>query len=427
MFINVIKLFTRRKLVFFIALFAIVMLAVPMAKSRVKPYYSGEAINYNNQIYIGTTNTGKFELFGFDNEKIYRKSSIMTQDNTSFSDLLFRQEGGRLYVYLVNGELYKYDITDPYFPALITKIKDNSDSKIFGVIKAGEKIATLGSAGVKIWNNNLQIINSYNIKVNGVDNLIFSESGGFIYHYEGDNLTIIDANTRDIIIDTQLNITQENHNQKPYNDNLDGSVYVVDDNSLRKIYLNGHQDKFSHISNVGYDVATLKNKDYVYFSDGHGVVKVDKENMKAISWVYTNNKGPIGGWAMGIDVVENKNGEDVVVVFNGSSILAMNKNLALVDYYAARDQDLSPTEPLFLSADKYRAAPNSDVSLRGGGFGPHENLAITFSGNINNVKADELGRFVKIIKVPSVFPRNTDIKVDGERTGLTYSISFEIE
>lgn len=410
----------------FITIFAIVMLSIPMAKSRVKPYYSGEAVNYNNHIYIGTTNTGKFELFGLDNGKLFRKASIMTQNNTSFSDLLFRQEGTRLYVYLVNGELSKYDLTDPYFPVQVARIRDNSDSKIFGVVKAGDKIATIGSKEVKVWNDDLQIITAYNIKVNGADNLVFSDNGNYIYNYSGNDLEIIDANSREILLNTHMNIAMENHNQKPYNDNIDGSVYVVDDNSLKKIYYNGYQDKFNHISNVGYDVAAPKGADYIYFSDGEGVVKISKDNLDPISWAYTTDRGPVGGWAMGIDVVDSSLGE-VLVVFNGSSILALNSSLETIDYYAARDQDLGPTEPLYLSTDRYRAAPNSLVSLRGGGFGSFEDLEISLSGDVFYAKTDEFGRFVKLIKVPPVFPRKADIKVDGLRTGLTYSVSFQIE
>jgi len=423
---NLIKFFTRRKLVLYVTIFAIVILFIPMAKGRVKPYYSGEAVNYNGHLYIGTTNTGKFELFGLDQKKLYRKSSIMAQDNSNFSDLFFRKESGRLYVYLVNGELFKYDISNPYFPVQIAQIKDNSYDWFYGVIKAGDKIATIGTKGVKIWNNNLQVINAYNIKVNNSDNLIFSDDGAYLYNFSGSDLEIINANTRDIIVNTQLDISDNNHNQKPYSDAKDGSVFVVDDDSLRKIYLNGNKKSFAHISNVAYDVASLPGEDYVYFSDGQGIVKVDKENLKALSWVYTTDKGARGGWAMGLDVIPSDDG-DVIIVFNGSSILALDKNLDLIDYYAGREQDLSPTEPLNLSVDKYRAAPNSFISLRGGGFGAYEDLEINLSGSRFYAKTDEFGKFVKIIKVPSVFPMKTDLKVDGERTGLTYSIGFEIE
>ena len=423
---NLMQFFTRRKLVFYVAIFSIAILFIPMAKSRVKPYYSGETINFNSHLYIGTANTGKFELFGLDQGKLYRKTTIMAQDGSEYSDLFFREEGGRLYLYLVNGSLSKFDITDPYFPIQVAQISDNSLDHFFGVMKAGERIATIGTKGLKIWNNNLQVINSYNIKVNNAENLIFSDNGGYIYNFNGNDLVVIDTNTRKVVVDKQLNITTKNHNQKPYSDSTDSSVYVADDDSLRKIYFDGREESFAHISNVAYDVATLPGRDYVYFSDGHGVVKVDKENLEVLSWAYTTDKGPRGGWAMGLDVISSDSG-DVVIVFNGSSILALDENLNLIDYYAGRNQDLSPTEPLSLSADKYRAAPNSYVSLRGAGFGPYEDLEISFSGDIFYGKTDEFGRFVKIIKVPSVFPRKADIKVDGERTGLTYSVGFEIE
>ncbi len=423
---SLIQLFTRRKLVTFFTIFAIVMLFIPMAKSRVKPYFSGEVVSYNEHIYIGTTNTGKFEIFGLDEGKLYRKSSIMAQDNTDFTDSFFRVENSRLFVYLVNGELYKYDISDPYFPVLVARIRDNSRDHFFGVIKAGERIATVGSKGVKIWNNNLQVINAYDIDVANSENLIFSDDGAYIYNISGSELEIINSNTREVLLNSQLYIEDENHGQKPYSDSLDAAVYVVDDSSLRKIDINGLRDDFKHISHVGYDVATLPGKDYIYFSDGYGLVKMGKENLKPISWAFTTDLGPRGAWAMGLDVVDTSNG-DVLIVFNGSSILALDKNLDLIDYYAARDQDYSPTEPLSLSVDKYRAAPNSYVSLRGAGFGPYEDIEISFSGDVFSAEADEFGKFIKVITVPPVFPKRTDIKVDGIRTGLSYSVSFEIE
>lgn len=423
---NFIQFFTRRKLVFYLSIFVIGIFLIPLAKGRVKPYYSGDTINFNNHLYIATTNTGRFELFSLENKKLYKKVNIMSQDNKDFSDSLFRKEGGRLFVYIVGEELFKYDITDPFFPVEVSRIKDNSGDLFFGVTKAGDKIATIGTKGVKIWNDNLQIINAYNIKVDSPDNLIFSENANYIYNYSGDSLEIIDAQTRNIVLDAGLDIADKKHNQKPYSDNIDAAVYVADDNSLDKIYFDGRRESFPHISHIAYDVASLDNRDYIYFSDGYGVVKTDKKNLSPLSWTYTTDKGARGGWAMGLSVLSSTEG-DVVIVFNGSSILALDKDLNLIDFYAARDEDISPREPLSLSADKYRATPNSYISLRGAGFGPYEEIKISFSGSVSNLKADEFGRFVRIVKVPSVFPGRTDIKVDGERTGLTYSTSFEIE
>ncbi|PLX21374.1 hypothetical protein C0584_02740 [Candidatus Parcubacteria bacterium] len=409
-----------------LAVSAIIVLFVPMARSRVKPYYSGEAVNFNNQIYIGTTNTGILEIFGLNQDKLYRKSTIMAQDGSDFYDLFFRIEDYRLYVYLVNGDLFKYDITDPYFPVEVARISDNSQDSFTSVLKAGNYLATVGTKGVKIWNDDLQVINAYDIKAKSVNNISFSDNGDFIYNYSGKNIEIIDTRTRERVVSAWVDVIDTNHNQKPLGDDIDGSVYFVDDSNLRKISLSGQQNNFEHISHVGYDVASIPGRNYVYFSDGYGVVRSDKLSLDPLAWAYTTDMGPVDAWAMGIDAVSSANG-DVVVVFNGSSILVLDDNLELIDYYAGVDQDLRPTEPLRLSADKYRAAPNSRVSLLGGGFGAYEDIEISFSGNIYSVEADEFGKFERIIRVPSVFPGMTDIKVDGQRTGLTYSVAFEIE
>jgi len=161
MTLQALRLFTKRKMIITFSFVFLTLFFVPFGISRVKPYYSGEIVSYNDNIFIGTTNTGSFELFSLENGKIYKKTSIMSQETfrTDFSDMLFRQEGSRLFVYLVNGDLYKYDISDPYYPILVAKIRDNSRDFFDGVILAGDKIATMGTKGVKVWNNNLQVIN----------------------------------------------------------------------------------------------------------------------------------------------------------------------------------------------------------------------------------------------------------------------------
>jgi len=57
---------TKKRIVkiLFIGLFiGLIFLFIPGVKSTVKPYYSGDVIFYNNDLFIGTTNTGIFELF----------------------------------------------------------------------------------------------------------------------------------------------------------------------------------------------------------------------------------------------------------------------------------------------------------------------------------------------------------------------------
>jgi hypothetical protein len=93
------------------------------------PYYSGKAVSYNGTFYVGTTNTGDFELFALSNGQLNKVTDIQSNDQEShaFCDVLFQKADGNLYAYLTNGRyLYKYDISNPLAPVVLMKIKDNS-------------------------------------------------------------------------------------------------------------------------------------------------------------------------------------------------------------------------------------------------------------------------------------------------------------
>ena len=219
------------------------------------------------------------------------------------------------------------------------------------------------------------------------------------------------------------------HNRIIYNDEKTGMIYLVDDEALKKIDFAGNvQNIFYHISDVGYDVAGLDNRSYIYFSDGIGIVKSSKADLEPISWSFTPSLAAPDGWAIGLVAVA-QGSSDKVIVFNNSSIIVFDENLEMIDYYESIEEELGPREMLFLAVDKDRAAAGSLISLRGGGYGVSEELDIRFESLKESVQTDKDGRFVKIMTVPEVIkpPIKTDIKVIGKNTSLTYSISFLIE
>lgn len=405
------------------------VIAIPGVKSEVQPYYHGDAVNYDNQIIFGTTNTGMFELFLLEGNKIIRTSLILSpdQDNSRWLDMVLLPEGDGLYAYLVNGKyLYKYNVSNVYNFSLVAKTKDNNYDYFYGLGKAGDNFFTVGSNGVKVWNNNLQVIDTYkDILKKYANSLVFSDNGNFIFNTNNGVLKVIDSFYRDIIMSLALT-WREDHSLKPFIDDDRGLVYVVDDNSLKKVKIDGSFTEFKHISNLGYDVSGIKGKDHIYFSDGIGVVKSRISDLKPIDWIFTNKIGSDRGWAMGINVVEKK-GYEYVIVFNGSAILALNENLDLIDLYkASESRDLEP-KPLNINLDKSRAAKNSQVSVRGGGFGPNENIVIELAGEKFNSNTDKYGEFSRIITVPEVNPKIYDIKATGQISKLTYSTTFLVE
>ncbi len=422
----------KKKILFLgLVLLGVLVMSVPFSQSRIKSYYSGEAFNYNNTVYIGTTNTGDFELFALEGDKIVKKANIHCNDYKSdkFFDLKFTQENNRFYVYLVNGRyIYKYDITKPSFPIQEFRIKDNTWYWFMALDQSDKNLATIGSKGKKIWNEDMQVINTFKKLDNErYDSVSFSSQGRFIFHVKADKLEIFDTDSREVIQEIKLE-TKESHQREIYNDPNTSLIYVVDDESVKAFDFGGRLRKeFNHTSSKGYDIVpSAYNNDFVYFSDGVGIVKSKKSNLDPVKWRYTTELGVPGGWAMDMEVVPHR-GREKVVVFNGNNILVMDENLDKVAHYEAKEKSYGPIEDLFLKVDKNRAAPGSYISLRGGGFKFGEKLEISFAGEDFTTRTNDEGRFVKVIQVPSSLPTKTDIKVIGEESELSYSLGFIIE
>ena len=418
-----------KKIIIFLAIILLffTVSAAPGAQGEIKPYYTGEAINYNNQIIFGTVNTGALELFCLENDRIYKELSLRSDEleYSEFFDLLFVEENYRLYVYAINGRyLYKYDATNLPELILVKKVMDNSGDYFYGLAKTNERIVSVGTRGVKTWNYSLQVVNSHDVHSTFAKNIKVSGNGNYFFKVLKDNIRIIDGFYRDVVMERGLDI-RDDHIRNIYNDDIMGTVYVVDDASLKKIYFNGVTEEFNHISDFGYDADSLPGRDYVYFSDGIGVVKIRKSNMEPLDLLFTTNLGPGNGWAMGLRAVNSING-DRVILFNGDSILALDHNLDMLDYYEARESDHLLPAPLSLNLDKYWGAPGTYITVQGSGFGPNENVEIAFASEKWNIRANQSGDFTKLIAVPAVNSGRRDIKATGLISSLTYSVSFEV-
>ena len=122
---------------------------------------------------------------------------------------------------------------------------------------------------------------------------------------------------------------------------------------------------------------------------------------------------------------------DKIVVFNGSNILVLDQNMNTIATYMSTEKETRPSEPLSLSLDKSAALPGAQVAISGTGFGLNETLKIEFNKVlVAEVQADESGSFDTTITTPTltvIGPLNTDIKVTGKTSGLTYSTSFRIQ
>lgn len=399
------------------------------SESKTKPYYSGEAVSYQGEIYVGTVNTGSFELFLWQRDGLQKKTNIVPthQKHSSFKDLKFEKEDGSLYVYLVDGKyLYKYDISNPLVPKKKIHTKDNSGGSLHGLEKVNGHLATIGSKGVKIWNDDFNIINSFHIYNEVSENISFSSSGGVIFNIRNGKIKIFDVNTRQYQEEIELGAESGGEIRKIYNDPSTSLIYVVDDESLKAFTFAGKLVReFEHTSSKGYNVIPAADGKHLYFSDGIGIVKVNKYTLEAVDWKYTTNVAE-NSWLMRIKAVK-PNGKERIVGFNNSNLVVMNRNLEILGHRNSTERDMSPADPLFLRVDKNTAPAGTPIALRGGGFGLEEKVKIEFADETFYAYTNDKGRFFKVIEVPSVLPTRTDIEVTGEISERNYSLGFKIQ
>ncbi len=402
-------------------------------KTNLKSYYSGDAIVFANNIYVGTTDTGSLEVFRLQNDQLLLVDKIKPFNSRfnhydDFFDLTFSVEHNRLYVYAVSHyTIYKYQVNVNNL-VLVNESKNTYWEWYNRINRFGDNIVTVSAKGIKILNLNLQIIDShsftnanspYNINA-GVNRFILNVDE------EKSSLIVYDRETRKSLSQIPLNFKFERGNRKAYQDSF-GHLYVVDDYFAKKFDLNGNLlGHFQHLGHQGFDITSSGYNNNIYFSNGVGVVQLDK-NMELINYRYTTTLGGYAGWAMGMKALY-LNG-DKLVIFNNTNILVLDHNLEKIASIEATETDntLYPLENLFLNLDKNRVNVNSEVFVSGGGFRPEESLTISLGKTKKETKADYRGRFSQVIIVPELRAEGHDIKVEGNDSGLHYSISINVE
>jgi len=421
-----------------LSFFAALFLVNGIAEAKVKPYYSGDAINYNESTIVGTVNMGYFELFKTENGNLNKVSVIRSEgdkfsDNKDIFDCVFRNENGVLYVYLVDGRhLLKYDISDLYFPRLVFKQSDNSWDWYYGVKVAGGRIYTISNKGIKVWNENLIVTDVYDLKIENAHNLKISEKGNYFFFVDKDKVKVYDTGARSYKSEIQLTVNDIN-SRKIFNDENEGKIYVADDFGLVKMdFDGGRKSVFKHNSKMGYDADGLPDGKYVYFTDGMGVVKINKSDLKPSAWRYSYELAKGETWAMGLKVVGGGQKGTEVVIFANNGIAVLDGNLKKIAFSESNIDNIGPFEPLALSVDKNRAPRGANFLLTGRGFMQSEPVDVMIGGAKYILRVDANGRFSQILTVPdkisgAQFPLPSDVKVEGQYSGLKYAIGFMIE
>ncbi len=443
----------NHKIILTTLIFAVAGLVLAMpTRSQIRAYYAGDAITYNDKVVVASTNSGALELFRLDGSELVKFAELRSMSNkegAAFNDAKLNQEGGSLYVYGVDGfTLYKYNISNLESATLVAKDTNTYWEWYNRVDKFGDSIVTISSKGVKIFNNNLQVVDSYPITNESPYNIRANDTGRYIFNTQKDTLEVFDRKERKII----SRISLHDHavgNRQMYFDSATNLIYVVDDYSAKQFTLNGElKNYFEHLDYPGYDISS-SGSDYIYFSNGLGVVKLAKGNMDLVSSRRTGGINGSEGWAMGLKVVANSSG-DKVVLFNNSSIVVLNSSLnKLAAVRSGQEAKTVAKEPMYLKLNTISGHPSDIVLLSGGGYLPNENLTIDFAGQKVSAQADAFGRFSKEIAVPGVSKeasyrasmtaqniRSTttsitvtdrqDIKVTGASSNTHYNIAFDI-
>lgn len=427
----------------------LVFLIAPIqgTEGKLKTYYSGDAISYEGQTVIATTNTGKLELFTLgENGNINRFAEVKDYDRRftseiDFRDVLLNIETGSLFAYTVDGKSFvKYDISDLRQVREVARAEDTSWDWFGGLEKINGYVATIGTNGIKLWTANLNVFDQYKITTPGnyTFNSTSADSNKFIFTVADGQIKIYDRDTRNTIktIPLTFNWSGESNKRALYNDNVDDAVYVVDDEAVRKINFYGEIAKsFDHTGPFGYDVASSSDGNYIYFTDGIGIVKLRKSDFAVMDYLYTQGLGDGNGWATGMKVLHDSEG-DKIVLFNGSGIVVLDQNLEpMKNNYneltiaTTNEIETYPTivEPVYLRVDRNRAASGSAILLSGGGFGQSEVVNIEFLDLRNTIVTDETGSFSVGLTVPTAHAKGADIKVIGQSSGIKYNLGFFIE
>lgn len=399
---------------------------------RLKSYYAGDAINFEGRLLVASTNMKGVEIFEVKDNKIILLNKFSSPDAVhsgapDFNDVIFKIEADKLYLYLSDGRyLYKYNITDISNPVPAGQKMDNSYDWFMALSHCGDNFTSLGSKGLKIWNSDFEVFYLNNdIISEAAKNVQLDPACKFVVNINGDKVEIFNRFENRGLAPIKID-ARENHFRKILFAGDNSSFYIADDGALKQFGYEGRIIKsFEHISTAGYDVIASANPNYLYFSDGLGVVKLLKTTLEPVKWAYTTELGGANGWAMNIMAVKNSQGEKIVV-FNNGNILVLDENLEKIDSYESTEPDDSPRGLAAVSVDKNITVIGEWVNLNGRGFLPHEDIKISLADSNVYARADDYGNFRYVMQTPPVKFGLHDLTASGLESARMHSVSFEV-
>lgn len=407
-----------------ILLSLVIILITPKATdAKLRTYYSGDAVLYNKRIVVASTNMGRVEFLALEGSNLALKSTINLtgQHNAGkdgFYDVAMRVEGGKLFAYLVDGQwMYKYDISTPTKPVLSTKIHDNSWDWFLGVRLLDNGLVTIGTKGLKFYNDKLQVVDSEKIINDNQYNISLNSKGDIMADITPEGIVVSNPRVGEPILDAKLFI-KENHGRKVLF--LNDKIYFVDDQKLQ--IFDGKTLKFvKHGGKFGYDVVSSMDGKYLFVSVGNYIEKIDIKSLKIVARVDTTNLGATGGWAMGLERVGKS-----IVIFNGTSVLVLSENLKYSGSARASVEAIRPWMPIATSLSTTSGYPEDLVIIKGNGFGYNELVKIDFAGTKYTATTNDEGSFKINTYVPKYKKGVQVINFEGVTSAVKYQTSFSI-
>ncbi len=411
-----------------------ILTIISVGRTSYKSYYSGDAVNYEGNLVVASTDTGSLEIFKL-NGSVLEKASKFKAPNSpldkteDFSAVKLNIESGHLFAYATSAyTLYKYDISDLSRPVLFDKQKNTYWEWYNRVDIFGGKIVTISDKSIKVWNSNfnmLDVVDSYKIDNDLASAVNFDASGKYIITInKDDKVRIFDVASRSYISEFPLNYRDDTGLRKTYFDSVTKELYVFDDYYLKRFNIYGTLlASYPNSSNQGYSVEPAGNPNFIYVANGNSIMKLDRANFKGLK--ISAESLSAGAWAMDLKYVNTQSG-DKLVVFNGTNIAVLNSSLKKISSVKMTDTEeiLTSRENLSLYFSNNKGTAGANVSLQGTGFQNNEDLTINFGGTVTKSKADRNGRFTQTLIVPTANRDVIDVKVDGDTSKLTYSTNF---
>jgi hypothetical protein len=417
----------KKLLIFSLSCLLGIFILAHTGESKLKSYYNGDALNFRGQLYVASTNSDSLELFRLEGGDLLRIAKTRPFDPKfltygKFNAVKLSSENNSLYVYAVSGPtLYKYLLAYDNSLELVFSQKNTYYEWYNTLDFFGDNLATISDKGVKIWNSDLEVIDGYQLPADHAYS-ISSDLNPYILTIADGHVHVFSRETRSEITSFPINYKDKDASRHVSQD-PNGNIYVMDDYYAKKFDLDGRLlASFRHLDYTGYDTALSGDGQFLYVSNGAGLVKLKTSDLSEEDYRYTWSQN---GWAMKLKEVSLDG--DKLVLFNNSRIMVLDENLdEIASFWADEEAEETIKESLSLNLNHYFGAPRAKITVSGTGFLPKESLSISLGEVKFEAKADNKGRFSSEISVPQMKAGYSDIKVDGLMSGLTYSTSFKV-